>query len=141
MGLSARVQGRRREGKGRGRPGQAIVEMTFVISLLLVLTFGIADLGLLMYRYVQAANCVREIARRAVVRQDIPADTYCVDSDLQDEVVINPASYKTHPVGEPLTATLDVDHTWIVIGYLIPGLGSTFPIHAEETMRMEGQKL
>ena len=45
--------------------GQAMVEMALVATILLMLTFGTADLGLFMYKYVQAANCTREAAQGA----------------------------------------------------------------------------
>src|SRR3712207_1901462 len=98
MRLGVGVHSRRRSWVGR-RPGQAMVEMALVMMLLLILTFGIADLGLLTYRHVQAANCVREIARQAAIRQDVPGVTYCVDSGLASAVVVDPGSYKTATAG------------------------------------------
>ncbi len=115
--------------------GQAMVEMALVIMLLLVLTFGIADIGLYMYRYVQAANCVREVARRAVVRQPT-TNTYCVDSSLTPTLSADPATLQA---GEEIIASIDTTHEWIAIGYLIPALGPTAPVRAGVTMRMEGQ--
>lgn len=129
----------RRWGKGSRRPGQAMVEMALVMMLLLILSFGIADFGLLTYRYVQAANCVREVARQAAVRKDLPAESFCIDSGLQSAVVVTPADFKTAEAGTPVTASLEVDHDWIAIGSLVPGLGASFPIRASETMRIEGQ--
>ncbi len=127
----------RRQTWGRRRQGQAIVEMALVMTLLLVLTFGIADMGYFMYRYVQAANCVRETARRVVVHADLSEDNYCVDGSLRDEVEV---TYGTDANGDELaTASLSIDHQWIAIGYLIPGLGTTMPINTQETMRVEGQ--
>ena len=117
------------------RPGQAMVEMALVIMLLLILTFGIADVGLYMYRFVQAANCTREAARQAAVRDDPTDIPYCVSSDLQPTVTYNPDDAP----GSDVTATLDVTHNWIAIGYLIPSIGPTIPIRSATTMRMEGE--
>ena len=109
--------------------GQAIVETAIVMLLLLTLTFGVLDMGVYMYRYIQAANCVREFARRTVVNEST-ADTYCVDAGLTPAVSVS---------GEEVTATIDTVHNWMVVSYLIPGLGPTAPIDARVTMRMEVQ--
>ena len=114
---------------GRHHEGQAIVETAIVMILLLVLTFGTLDMGVYMYRYIQAANCVREVARRTVVGEST-ADTYCVDAGLTPAVSIN---------DEEVTATIDTVHNWLVVSYLIPGLGPTAPVEAQVTMRMEVQ--
>lgn len=119
----------RPQARARRRQGQAIVETAIVMLLLLTLTFGILDMGVYMYRYIQAANCVREFARRTVVNEST-ADTYCVDVGLTPAVSIS---------GEEVTATIDTAHSWMVVSYLIPGLGPTAPIDAEVTMRMEVQ--
>lgn len=135
MGLGG-TQGRARV---RREPGQALIEMALVLMLLLVLTFGIADMGILMYRYVQASNCVREVARRMVVRDDdLWSDNYCVDAGLS-AAVSYPGGYASLPAGDPVTASIELPHNWIAIGYLIPGLGPTVTIRASDTMRMEGQ--
>ncbi len=119
----------------RRHRGQAIVEMALVMMLLLSLTFGILDMGVYMYRYIQAANCVREVARRAVVRQPT-TNTYCIDVGLTPTLSADPAGLDA---GDEITATIDTDHNWMVISYLIPGLGPSAPVDARVTMRMEGQ--
>ncbi len=125
--------------RARAHRGQAVLEMALVAPLLLVLTFGIADLGLFMYDYVQAANCVREAARRAAVRADnADSPPYCLSAKLKPTVT---SGYQTLPAGSEVTATINTTHTWIAIGYLVPGLGGTAPLTAKTSMRMEGQKL
>ena len=121
------------------RPGQAMVEMALVIILMMTLAMGIADLGLYMYRYVQAANCAREAARRAVVRDPAAATPpYCLDTGLTPTVS---AGYLTAPVGSEVTAVINTTHQWMAIGTLIPGLGDSAPLRARTSMRMEGQKI
>jgi len=68
-------------GAGVGAGVDAIVAL-----LLLTLTFGTADMGLFMYKYVQAANCTREAARRAAVRKDPDNIPYCLDASLRPTV-------------------------------------------------------
>ena len=121
------------------KPGQAMIEMALVLMLLLVLTFGIVDAGLYMFRFVQATNCTREVARRAAVRDANPLDVpYCVSADLRGNVVLVGAGGDP---GADVTASLDVDHEWLVIDHLIPGMNPTIPIHSQTTMRLEGQKV
>ncbi len=115
--------------------GQAIIEMAVVMTLLLSLTFSILDMGVYMYRYIQAANCAREVARRAVVREPT-TNTYCVDVGLTPTLSDDPASLSP---GVDITATVDTDYNWMVISYLVPGLGPSAPIDAQVTMRMEGK--
>jgi hypothetical protein len=112
-----------------------MIEMALVIMILLVLTFGIADVGLYMYRFVQAANCTREAARQAAVRDDPTDIPFCVSADLLPTVTYDPDDSP----GSDVTASLTVNHNWIAIGYLIPGIGTTIPIRSATTMRMEGE--
>ncbi len=131
MRLKAIAQHRRR--------GQAVVEMALVTPLLLMLCFGVIDFGYYMYNYVQAANCVREAARRAAVRAvDASNPPYCSEASLQPTVTAN---YLSLPAGSEVTATVNAPHTWIAIGYMVPGLGSTTTITARTSMRMEGQEV
>ena len=128
---------RRRSKSASAKPGQAMVEMALVAMILLILAFGTVDAGIYMYRYVQAANCTREAARRAAVRDDPTNIPYCVSSDLQPTM-----SYAAGgDPGTDVTATVAITHHWIVIGHLVPGIGATIPINSATTMRMEGQKV
>jgi Flp pilus assembly protein TadG len=119
-------------------PGQAIIEMALVMLILLSMTFGTADIGLFMYDYVQAANCTREAARRAAVRQDPTNIPYCVSATLQPTITYADPGKAS---GTNVTATIDTTHRWIAICYFIPGMSCTIPLRAATTMRMEGQKL
>lgn len=133
--LLAHLQTRKRQASAK--PGQAMIEMALVALILLILTFGTVDAGIYMYRYVQAANCTREAARRAAVRQDPSNIPYCVDASLAPNVSPNPGGAP----GTDVTATVSITHSWIAIGHLIPGIGSTIQINSSTTMRMEGQKV
>jgi Flp pilus assembly protein TadG len=115
-----------------------MIEMALVILMLLILTFGIADVGLYMFRFVQATNCTREVARRAAVREDNPtAAPFCASGDLRGAVTI--AYDPDDSPGSDVTASLNVTHNWIAISYLIPGMEDTIAIRAATTMRMEGE--
>ncbi len=130
---------RRTNRVAKRRRGQAMVEMALVMFILLSLTFGIADFGLYMYDFVQAANCVRESARRAAVRaDDAESPPFCISSNLQPTVT---AGYKTLPVGSEVTATLDKTHRLIAVCYFVPGMSCDQPLKAATSMRMEGEKI
>lgn len=129
----------RRSGLVRTLPGQAMIEMALVITILLSLTFGTADLGLYMYQYVQAANCTREAARRAAVRQDPTNIPYCVSADLKPTITYADPTNKA--AGTDVTATINTTHKWIAICYFVPGMSCTIPLKSATTMRMEGQKV
>ena len=123
---------------GRPRRGQAIIETAFILPILLTLVFGVAEISMYMYSYVQAANCAREGARRASVRDpDADSPPYCESVTLEPDIL--PASYMTQPGGTDVTAVVSSTHQWLVIGNLIPGLGASKPLYAEVVMRMEGQ--
>jgi Flp pilus assembly protein TadG len=118
--------------------GQALIEMAIVIVLMIMLTVSSVDFGVYMYRYVQAANCVREAARRAVVRAD-NADNppYCADAGLKP--TLSPANYKAAAPGSEIVASIDINHPWMALDNFIPGLAATVKIKAHTSMRMEGQ--
>jgi Flp pilus assembly protein TadG len=142
---------RKRRNRSDKKPGQAIIEMAFVMTLLLILSFGIADFGLLLTAEIQASNCAREIARRAVVR-DASAATACSGYTALNALIGGPPTvtlpaYMDLASGTSITARVDGDYTFIAIAPLLNNLfpGSLFPatssVGSETTMRMEGKKI
>lgn len=122
------------------RRGQALVETALVLPLLLILTFGVVEMSLYMYKYVQAASCARESARRASVRlADANATAYCMAKSIT--VTVTPAGYATAAAGTNVVATATGTHTWLVLDNLIPKFPRTSKVGATVTMRLEGQKL
>jgi hypothetical protein len=49
------------------RRGAAVLELAIILPVFIVLTFGILDLGVGMFRYHVLANAARQAARRAIV--------------------------------------------------------------------------
>lgn len=126
----------KRRSSGRRSPGQAIVEMAIVVIVLMTLVFGIIDFGVFMYRYVQAANCVRESARRAVVHDPSYASPpYCVDAGLTPSPSADPDSLNA---GDEFTSTINITHNWLALDG-IPGMSASIPLKAKTSMRMEPQ--
>ncbi len=131
--------GKRVRWLARPRRGQAIIETALVLPLLLTLVFGIAEMGLYMYDYVQAANCAREAARRAAVRDATAGSPpYCISATLQPSLTYE---FPDKRAGSNVTAAVNSSHQWLVNSNLIPGLTNPMPLHATVVMRMEGQKV
>jgi len=128
------------------RRGQALIEMALVMTVLLILTFGMADFGLFLTGHIQASNCAREVARRAVVR-DPDATNSCNEGQLalfeSSTIIVNPDPWVCKPAKSPVTATVEGTYRWIAIGPLLNALipGSAWPTHTTTrtnmTMRME----
>ena len=130
------------------RRGQALVEAALILPVILVLTFGVADMGLYMYQYIQASNCAREAARRAAVRDYANAvkPPYC------DERKIAVALYDANNVkitsssglpgtGSAVTARSEATYNWFVLDHLVPKFPVTSPIRAKVMMRMEASQV
>lgn len=60
--------------RGRERKGQALVEFALVLPLLLLIVFGVLDLGRAFYVSVVLANAAREGARYASRHPDYTAE-------------------------------------------------------------------
>jgi Flp pilus assembly protein TadG len=134
---------------GRQR-GQAIVEMALVMSILLILSFGMVDFGLFLTGYIRSSNCAREVTRAAVVRNPDAANM-CTGHQLTPlfesaNVTISPGGYMTADAGSPVTATVVTVYRWKAIAPLInaffPGTpwNPTQTSTTTSTMRMEGRK-
>lgn len=61
-----RVQDRRKTPGSGSRSGQALVEFTMVLPLLLMLFFGIMEFGIYFYTRISLRHVVRESARFAI---------------------------------------------------------------------------
>jgi hypothetical protein len=127
--------------KTRPAQGQALVEMAIVIVILVTITVASVDFGVYMYRYVQASNCVREAARRAVVRKyaDALNPPYCIDAQLPAPSWDPAPPSDALAPGDPIRAYVDVDYDWLALDTFIPGITGKIKVGA--TMRMEGRKV
>jgi hypothetical protein len=70
----------------RGTRGMAMVEMVFVLPILVLLVFAIAEFGLMFSRWLTLSNAVREGAREGVVFRK-PCDSTTVDNIVKGKVV------------------------------------------------------
>ncbi len=142
-------QGPRRGLTGRKR-GQAMVEMAIVMTLLLILSFGMVDFGLYLTGTIRASNCAREVTRAAVIRNPNAA-TFCNSHQLTPlfesaTVTLNPSVYMDAASGTQVTATVVAVYRWKAIAPLINAFFPGTPWNATQsttttsTMRMEGRR-
>ncbi|NIN67006.1 MAG: hypothetical protein GTO63_20390 [Anaerolineae bacterium] len=77
-----RVRGR------NGQEGQALVETTLMILVVLLLLMGIIEFGFLFFTYVRVSNAAREGARAGSLWSMYPHSTLCehVESSVKGEV-------------------------------------------------------
>jgi Flp pilus assembly protein TadG len=149
MKIRMPLKERLRRRAGKRDPGQAIIEMALVMVILLILSFGVADFGLLLTAHIQTSNCAREIARRAVVRDANAAaacDGYAALNALVGSPSVSLPDYMSLDSGEPVTARIEGTYTFFAIAPLsnafFPGnpVPATVAVGSETTMRMEGSR-
>lgn len=75
-----------RRNRSRRRGGMAMVEMIFVLPLLLLLMFAIAEFGIMFSRWLTLSNAVREGARVAVVYRGPACNVAAVETAVRDAV-------------------------------------------------------
>ena len=101
--------------RGRSEEGAQLVEFAFVLPVILLITLGIADLGLMFQRYEVVTNAAREGARMAVLPGYTP-----------DDVKARVTAYLSSGRGGPAPGTAVV----LVEGTSIPVAGGRPPISA-----------
>ncbi len=121
--------------------GQAIVELSLALTVLLILGLGLIDAGRVLSAYVTVTNASREGARVAALGYADTQIQIAVSHSLTVltasgvETVISPASSERQR-GEPVTVEVRVP-----VEILFPGYGSfaTNPVTvtARTVMRME----
>lgn len=147
------------------RRGAAAVEMALVVPLLVLLMFGIAELGLMMHSLMQVRNVAREGARQASVGatpQDVRNRMIATVGNLDTGAMRFTLQYRTYSPGGSWGAwtTLGTDgdrndapsgsHVRVLVTYehplVMPGLFGRFAddsergtktLEAEVVMRRE----
>ena len=76
----------------KSRNGQSLLEFALVLPLLLIVTFGIVEFGILMYDKAVITNASREGARLGIVARD-RSDLAAIQSEIQSTVSDYAASY------------------------------------------------
>jgi Flp pilus assembly protein TadG len=123
--------------------GQSLVEFTLVLVPLLLILFGILELGLVMFDKVTVVNDAREAARLASVNDasgktllgDAPAGSSLTFTCATDPNSGNPAG--SFNVGDKITAHVTYVHSFIT-PLISTILGSTINLSSNATMTLEG---
>lgn len=141
------------------RQGAAAVEMALVVPLLVLLMFGIVELGLMMHGFMQVRTVAREGARQASVGalpDDVESRMEATGDNLNQESIQYLMQYRTYNAGGSWGAwtTLGSDgdrndapsgsHVRITVTYAhpltLPGLFGRFvddPEHGTKTLQAE----
>jgi Flp pilus assembly protein TadG len=129
--------------------GAAAVEFAIIILLLMIITFGIIEFGLIIYDKQMITNASREGARAGIVagttrlpKTGTPSITsvvndYCStylislgsnSSPTTDATVSgSTTTIADAKFGDKLTVTVSYDYSFLVMTNLLPGLKTKFP--------------
>lgn len=125
----------------KSQRGQALVETAFIIPILLILLFGITDLGRVFHAYLTLDHAGREAARVATVGgddDDIIAKIELTTSGLnQDQLTytISPQGKSNRPSGSEVTITLK--YPIELLTPLLSQLVGTIELENKTVMRVE----
>lgn len=122
------------------------MEFTLVLVPLLLVLFGIMELGVVMYDKITVIQDAREAARLAAVNDpaglnkqpDVPAGS---PNPTFACTLVSGSGNTSANVGDKITATVTYSHSWILpfLPSVIPGLPSTLDLTSHATMRLEGK--
>ena len=109
-----------RTGMIRREEGLALVELTLVIMLLVLLTFGVMEYGWMFFRVQQVCSAAREGVRDAIVPDATVADVQATITSLMTSwgmggsgytVDISPSNIADLEPGEPVSVTVQVPYS------------------------------
>lgn len=134
--------------------GASAVEFALILPLLIVITFGIIEFGMLVYNQQVITNASREGARAGIVASSprVPAtgtnsidsvvQSYCanhlVTFGTQNNPVTTVIGYSaTAPFSSDLTVQVNYQYSFLVIPDFIPGITRLRNMQAVTVMRYE----
>ena len=126
----------------RGEKGASAVEFALVLPPLLLVLFGITDIGIILYRQQVITYVSRDAARFAVAWPQ-PSETV-VENRIISQLNGSPlftgvsASNVDYSIsGNDLTVTIHYPLTFLVLSNFVPGLASGQTQTAQTTMKLE----
>jgi len=142
--------------KKNSQAGIAFVEFAIILPLLLLITFGTIEFGLLMFNKQIITNASREGARAGIVASTerlpytgTPSITsvvleYCSNHLITfrnpepPKVIIKPIPYDKHAAFQvPLTVKVTYKYSWLAPIWGTIGIPDPLTIAAETTMKYE----
>ena len=138
--------------KFASQKGSVLVEFGFILPLLVVITFGIIEFGVLIYNQQIITNASREGARAGIVASatrlpdtgansiDSVVQKYCATYLVTFGAQNSPTTVVTHPntsFGNPLTVQVKYIYSFLVIPNFIPAINKIKNMQATTVMRYE----
>jgi len=123
-----------------GQRGAASVEFAIILPLLIIIVFGIIDVGLLLYNKQVITNASREGARAGIARSTIPVavvvGNYCADRLIPDDGTSPTVNVSGGGAFQnDLTVTVSYVHNFMFAGII--GLSPTITMTGRTVMKME----
>ena len=131
--------------------GQSLVEFALVLPLLLVLTFGIIEFGIMLFNQQILTNASREGARAGIVSQTPRVPYASIDSVVQNycaahlitfgtrnppQTIVSPTPYNPSALfGSDLTVQVSYQYSFLIIPSFI--LGTSGSMQAVTVMKYE----
>lgn len=139
----------------RNKKGAAAVEFALILPILVVLTFGIIEFGLVLYDQAVITNASREGARTGVLYQQPAMSTAALQSEVATTVndycgnyLVSLGAKTASPTvdvtgdcqapGNDITVSVTYPYTFLVMQNLVQGMTGIANVGAVTTMRCEG---
>jgi Flp pilus assembly protein TadG len=118
--------------------GQELVEFAIVLPLLLLVAFGVLDLGRIFHSAITITNAAREGARYGMTHVDdvdgilavTLAEAQNSGIDLSTSIIDVSCPEGCEP-GLPIRVTVEYDFTFIMVGFVFPNPNLTITRYAE----------
>ena len=134
--------------------GQSLLEFALVLPILLIITFGIIEFGILIYNQQIITNASREGARAGIVASaprvppsgmssiDAVVQQYCANNlisfDAQSPPVTTVVGYDANaPFRQNLQVQVSYQYSFLVVQNFVPGLNRVRSVNAVAVMRYE----
>lgn len=119
--------------------GQELVEYALLLPLLLLVTLGILEFGIIIYQYNAVGNAAREGARVGIIRANNDGAVEAAARAMT--TALNPADL-TVSIDRSQAGLIEVEVTYVaqpISGIIIDALGGdlTIPLRAVARMRLE----
>jgi Flp pilus assembly protein TadG len=126
--------------------GAAAVEFALVLPLLLLLTVGMIDAGLLLHRASLLAGASREGARVGVLNSGSRSNAQSIETTVRSFLARTGTAFPGLQVtvrgagGQPgteLSVLVRAPHRFLLLGRLVPGVPSAITLRASTVMAIE----
>lgn len=126
--------------------GAAAVEFALVLPLLLLLTVGMIDAGLLLHRASLLAGASHEGARAGVVNTTNRSNARSIEQTVRSFLARTGAAFPGLQVtvrgaggrpGTELSVLVRAPHRFLLLGRLVPGIPSAITLRASTVMTIE----